>query len=118
MERIMNIVDETRALGRGEDSRRSSSLVSTTSSSSAQASEPVRFSFFERRDGSKRFYRTGRPLVAWTKLNGENQSEKTPEQHVNNFLLAINPFRAKEGVKPNNYKSKTKEKGPLAFFRR
>ena len=117
LERIMNIVDETRALGRGEDSRRSSSLVSTTSSSSAQASEPVRFSFFERRDGSKRFYRTGRPLVAWTKLNGEKQSEKTPEQHVNNFLLAINPFRAKEGEKPNNYKS-TKEKGPLAFFRR
>ena len=92
LERIMNIVDETRALGRGEDSRRSSSLVSIPSSSSAQASEPVRFSFFERRDGSKRFYRTGRPLIAWTKLNGENQSEKTPEQHVNNFLLAINPF--------------------------
>ena len=117
LERIMNIVDETRALGRGEDSRRSSSLVSTPSSSSAQASEPVRFSFFERRDGSKRFYRTGRPLVAWTKLNGENQSENTPEQYVNNFLSAINPFRAKEGVEPKN-ETNGKQNGPLAFFRR
>jgi hypothetical protein len=118
LERIMNIVDETRALGRGEDSRRSSSLVSTPSSSSAQVSEPVRFSFFERRDGSKRLYRTGRPLVAWTKLNGENQSENTPEQHVNNFLSAINVFKVRaKGVKSNN-ESNTKQNGPLAFFRR
>ena len=104
----LSIDDEAMAL------RRSSSLVSTPSSSSAQASEPVRFSFFERRDGSKRYYRTGKPLVAWTKLNGENQSDNTPEQHVNNVLSAINPFK----VRANGESNASKQNGPWAFFRK
>ena len=97
---MLRIADETRALGRGESTRSAGSSVLLSASAAASplsspASEPVRFSFFERKDGSKRYYRTGKPLVAWTKLKGEEQDRKTTEQQENNFLAAINPFKAR-----------------------
>lgn len=100
LERMLRIADETRALGRGESTRSAGSSVLLSASAAASplsspASEPVRFSFFERKDGSKRYYRTGKPLVAWTKLKGEEQDRKTTEQQENNFLAAINPFKAR-----------------------
>lgn len=119
VERMLRITDETRALGRGESTGSvSSGLLGTSlssASSSSQASEPVRFSFFERKDGSKRYYRTGRPLVAWTKLRGEGQGQEK------NFLAAVNPFkvRGKKDTKTStSNKSRTEENGPFAFFRK
>jgi hypothetical protein len=116
-ERMLNIADETRALGRGELTRSGSPLlVSALSSSSSQESEPVEFSFFERNDGSKRYYRTGRSVISWTRLKGGDQGQKTTEQQVNKFLSAINPFkvRAKEETKTN----KPTQNGPFGFFRK
>ena len=126
LERMLRIADETRALGRGESTMSAGSSVLLSASAAASpltspASEPVRFSFFERKDGSKRYYRTGKPLVAWTKLKGGEQDRKTTEQQENNFLAAINPFkaRAKKEMKTSSSsdESNTEKNGPaFAFF--
>ena len=121
-ERMLRIADETRALGRGESTRSGSSVLLSASVSASplmhQASEPVRFSFFERKDGSKRYYRAGKPLVAWTKLKGEEQDKKTTKQQENIFLAAINPFkkRAKEMKTSSSNESNTEKNGPFVFF--
>lgn len=94
--RMLNIVDETRARGRGQGTDGSAS----TSSVANPATKPPRFHYFERKDGSKRYYRTGRPLLVFRELKGAD-SDTSNSGQLRNFFSSINPF-SRTGVRPSD----------------
>mmetsp|Transcript_24889 Transcript_24889/g.54271 ORF Transcript_24889/g.54271 Transcript_24889/m.54271 type:complete len:666 (-) Transcript_24889:2362-4359(-) len=97
--RMLNIVDETRALGRqGTDG--SASTTSSVAPTRNSATKPPRFHYFERKDGSKRYYRTGRPLLVLRELKGAD-SDTSNSGQLRNFFSSINPF-SQTGMKPTD----------------
>lgn len=109
--RMLNIVDETRARGRGEaaDGSVSTFQVTPTSSPRNASTKAPRFHYFERKDGSKRYYRAGRPLLVFRELKGADPDNSG---QLRSFFSSINPFSQKESGQMAT------RRGPFAFLRR